>query len=314
MLVTGGCGYIGSHLTTRLVQDGYDVTVLDNMSVPWAKRPPDEVKFYFEDLSGIVEYDGAPVPLCVARILRKHQIDAVIHLAATASVGAGAAPCFQNNVAGTINLLEAMQEAKVNKLIFASSAAVYGDPKGFIIGPYTKGMQPLSAYGESKLMCEGMLKYFPEIKSSIFRLFNVAGGADGGNHLIPTLIRCARSGKPFTLNGIDYPDSRDGTCTRDYIHVEDVVERFIGQLRAWDTSFDNSRGVTLDNICSGFNCTNKEVLHSVEKFMGISIATLEGHRRPSEPAFLVGGHRVKQRTANQEYFDTIVKSAVEHTP
>jgi len=235
ILVTGGAGYIGSHTVRLLLKQGHDVTVVDNLSKGYRHNVPAE-RLRELDLSDT----GA-----LTSLLREKQCDAVIHFAAFIAVGESMrepARYFTNNVAGSLSLLDAMVQAGVKHIVFSSTAAVYGNPHTSPILE-TFPIQAVNPYGESKVMVETLLGWFDQIHqltSVCLRYFN-ASGADPEaalgeehepeTHLIPLVIRAAQTGRPVTIFGDDYA-TPDGTCIRDYIHVNDLAQA----QSIWDAS------------------------------------------------------------------------------
>src|ERR1039458_3924514 len=230
ILVTGGAGYIGSHTVHMLLAQGHDVTIVDNLSKGYRHNVPAD-RLYEIDLS-----DTA----ALVRLLREKQCDAVIHFAAFIAVGESMrepARYFTNNVAGSLSLLDAMVQAGVNHIVFSSTAAVYGDPHTSPILE-TFPIQAVNPYGESKVMVEPLLRWFDRIHrltSVSLRYFNASGADPEGalgeehvpeTHLIPLVLRAVRTGEPITVFGDDYA-TPDGTCIRDYIHVNDLAQAHI---------------------------------------------------------------------------------------
>ncbi|HPN61454.1 MAG TPA: UDP-glucose 4-epimerase GalE, partial [Bacilli bacterium] len=230
VLIAGGAGYIGSHCVKRMSELGYEVVVVDNLST--GHRASIKSPFYLGDIRDAFFLD---------HVFEKEKVDLVIHFCAKSLVGESVLQpldYFENNVFGTLQLLQAMQKAKVNKIVFSSSAAVYGEHE---IMPITEDYPtiPTNPYGETKLMMEKMMKWAEKaygLKYMSLRYFNVAGACESGTigedhhpetHLIPLVLEVAL-GKRAQINvfGNDYP-TKDGTCIRDYIHVSDLIEAHI---------------------------------------------------------------------------------------
>jgi len=294
ILVTGGAGYIGSHTCHVLAENGYDVVVVDNLSRGYQHNVPRE-RLRVLSLSETSE---------LARIMVEERVDAVVHFAAYIAVGESAAEpelYFSNNVGGSLSLFAAMHEAGVSKLVFSSTAAVYGTPESVPI-PESAPYAPVSVYGESKVMVEKILAWLDELRglrSVCLRYFNACGAAwqaglgeehEPETHLIPLLIRAIETGKPITLFGNDYP-TPDGTCIRDYIHVMDLARAHVTALEYL------LAGGTSDR----FNCgTGKghsvlEVLRAVEEISGRKVPYVWGARRAGDPAELVANSSRLQR-------------------
>ena len=286
ILVTGGAGYIGSHTVHLLLQQGYDVTVVDNLS----RGHRDAVPAGRLHVFSLQETDR------LTDLLRERRCDAVIHFAAYIAVGESMKVpeiYFENNVGGSLSLLTAMLHAGVRHLVFSSTAAVYGTPRS---SPITEDfpIQPINPYGESKVMVEKLLGWFDRIhglRSAALRYFNASGADPAGNlgerhdpetHLIPLLFRAILTGEPVTIFGDDYP-TPDGTCIRDYIHVNDLAQAHILALEAL------AAGATSDqfNAGTGTGHSVREVLQAVEAVTGRKVPHRMGARREGDPPHLV---------------------------
>ena len=285
VLVTGGAGYIGGTVATRLMQEGHSVTVLDNLCHSKRSEVPAGAEF--------VQADIADRPR-VEALLRELQPDGVLHFAALIEAGESMQKpeiYFRNNTASTLSLLEAMLAAGTNKLVFSSTAAVYGEPDSTPIEE-TAALRPTNAYGESKLMVEQMLGWFHRVhglRYASLRYFNVAGALPGRGeahepetHLIPLILDVAlgRREKIF-IYGDDY-STPDGTCIRDYIHVVDLAAAHmlaLGALREKDKM--------IFNLGNGSGFSVKEVIESARRVTGHAIPVEMKIRRPGDPARLV---------------------------
>jgi UDP-glucose-4-epimerase GalE len=286
ILVTGGAGYIGSNTTLQLLDAGYDVVVVDNLS-RGHRRAVDPARLRVLDLH---DTDG------LVSVMEEAPCAAVIHFAAYIAVGESMkAPevYFQNNVAGSLSLTTAMLRAGVRNIVFSSTAAVYGMPSRVPIAE-SEPYQPVNAYGETKVMVEKMLDWFDAIhgmKSVCLRYFN-ASGADPGvragedhepeTHLIPLIFRAVKTGKPVTLFGNDYA-TPDGTCIRDYIHVSDLARAHIAAVE-WLLNGGESKKY---NVGTGRGYSVREVLLAVEKATGQRVPFEFGPRREGDPPRLV---------------------------
>ncbi len=286
ILVTGGAGYIGSHTTLELLDAGYDVVVVDNLSRGHRSAV---------EPARLREVDILDTPSLV-RVMQEKPVDAVIHFAAYIAVGESMQNpglYFRNNVSGSISLLTAMQEAGVRNIVFSSTAAVYGMPTVVPI-PETLPYAPLSVYGETKVMIEKVLTWFGQtqgFRSVCLRYFN-ASGADPAartgedhepeTHLIPLLFRAIETGKPATLFGQDYP-TPDGSCIRDYIHVSDLARAHIGAVE-WLLKGGESRHF---NVGTGAGYSVREVVDAVARVVGKPVPHTWGPRREGDPALLV---------------------------
>lgn len=286
ILVTGGAGYIGSVVTDTLIDHGHDVVVLDNLS----KGTEGAVNGAAKLIEGDIRTYG---DVCAA--IHTEEPEAVIHLAAEAQISdKDPRAFFDVNVAGGLNILNAMASFKVDKLVFASSAAVYGEPDVNKVDERYPTFA-CNAYGESKIMFEQMAFWYKAaygIKFAGLRLFNVAGATPGRGenrpeetHIIPILLDCARNKRPFTLLGTDY-ETHDGTCLRDYVHVRDVASAFLLCLDKIDVIKDRCF-----NVCRGMGDSNQEVIDLVRRITGIDVQVDRMEKRPGDPARLIGDPR-----------------------
>ena len=286
VLVTGGAGCIGSHTAKALAQAGHEPIVFDDLrtghieNVRWGPF----VNACLDDAAGI---RGA---------LAGHRIDAVVHFAASAYVGESMhdpVAYFRNNVANTLNLLEAMLTAGVRTIVFSSSCATYGVPPA---SPIVESMpqRPVNPYGESKVMVERMLRWMGEIHDMgwiALRYFNAAGADPDGDlgeshapetHPIPLAIAAALGGEPLRVFGADYP-TPDGTPIRDYVHVTDLAAAHVAALDAL-ASGGTSGGL---NLGTGRGHSVREVLEAVERATGVPVPHVVGPRRAGDPPILV---------------------------
>ncbi len=290
LCVTGGAGYIGSIVTHTLLQRGHDVTVLDNLNTGHRSAISKDVRFVEGDIRNDESVDEA---------LRG--ADAVLHFAALSLVGESVQQplmYFNNNVAGTVSLLEGMQRAGIERFVFSSSAAVYGAPDGL---PITEDAvtRPENPYGESKLMVEKILRAANAawgVRFVALRYFNAGGSTDvlgedhrPESHLIPIVLDTIRGVRDeFTIFGDDY-DTPDGTCIRDYIHVVDLADAHARALAAMDRGFSGSL-----NLGSDTPFTVLEVVKTAEKITGKSVNFRIGNRRPGDPPALLASSQKAQ--------------------
>ncbi len=294
VLVAGGAGYIGSHTAKALAAAGHVPVVFDSLE----KGHREAVRW------GPLAQGDLADPAALEAAFRDYPIDGVIHFAAYIAVGESMKEpvrYFRNNVANTLNLVEAMLRADVRRIVFSSTAAVYGDPEEVPI-PEDHPLRPVSVYGESKLMVERMLEWFGAtagLRSARLRYFNAAGCDPDGEtgedhepetHLIP-LALAAAAGKRSHLDlyGTDYPTA-DGTCIRDYIHVGDLAS---AHIRALDYLAERDRNLTA-NLGTGSGVTVREVLRTVEEVTGLPVPVLEKPRRDGDPISLVADSRRAQ--------------------
>jgi len=286
IVVTGGAGYIGSHTVLQLVDQGFDVVVIDNLSYGHSHNV-EPGKLREVDL-----HDSA----AVERVLREEPTAAVIHFAAFISVGESMrdpGKYFENNVCASLSLFQAMVRAGVSKLIFSSTAAVYGMPQ---VVPITEDLPyaPVNVYGESKVMVEKILGWFDpihDLRSVCLRYFNACGADPQGRrgeehqpetHLIPLILNAAETGKPVTLFGDDYP-TPDGTCIRDYIHVSDLAAAHIAALKHLLAGGRSDKF----NVGTGQGFSVKQVVEAVERVTGKKVPFTMGPRREGDPPELV---------------------------
>ena len=286
ILVTGGAGYIGSNTTLQLLDAGYDVVVVDNLS-RGHREAVDPARLRVVDL---LDTEG------LVRVMNEAPCEAVIHFAAYIAVGESMRVpeiYFQNNVSGSLSLLTAMIRTGISRLVFSSTAAVYGMPDRVPIIE-TEPYAPVNAYGESKVMVERLLHWFDQIhgvRSICLRYFNAAGADPAGRageshdpetHLVPLLFRAVRTGVPVTLFGDDYA-TPDGTCVRDYIHVTDLARAHI--LAVESLSAGSASGKFNAGTGRGFSV--KEVVRAVEEVTGSAVPFTMGPRREGDPPLLV---------------------------
>jgi UDP-glucose-4-epimerase GalE len=286
ILVTGGAGYIGAHTVRCLAGRGFDPVVVDNLSRGY-RHNVEPGRLRVLDLADT----GA-----LARLMDREGVEAVVHFAAFIAVGESMREpemYFANNVGGSLSLLEAMRRAGVNRLVFSSTAAVYGAPERTPV-PETAPLAPVSPYGESKLMVEKALRWLDEcrgLRSITLRYFNASGADPAGGlgeehnpvtHLIPLVLRAGRTGQPITVFGDDY-GTPDGTCIRDYIHVNDLAEAHVVALE-WLLA-GGASGVY--NAGTGAGHSVREVLRAAEEVTGTKVPFIVGPRRAGDPPELV---------------------------
>jgi UDP-glucose 4-epimerase len=311
ILVIGGAGYIGGTVARLLLGSGHKVTVYDNFCHSKPAALPDG--------ANLVEGDLADRPL-VEGTLREGRFDGVMHFAALIEAGESMKVpelYFRNNTMSTLTLLEAMLATGHDKLVFSSTAACYGEPLSTPISEDAR-LLPTNAYGESKLLVEHMLTWMNRIhgfRYASLRYFNVAGAIEGygeahepESHLIPLVLDVAMGRRAnIKVFGKDYP-TKDGTCVRDYIHVRDLAEAHFLALEALGK---HSR--LIYNIGNGQGFTVREVIESVERVTGKSVAVEELDRRPGDPAVLVASsEKIKAELGWQPKFaelDAIIASA-----
>jgi len=285
ILVTGAAGYIGSVVTEQLVEQGYDVVALDNLRHGHARALHPQATFVQADLLDRAALDA---------LLTAQPVDAVVHLAAEALIDVSVRDpglFFRVNVAGGLNLLEAMMAAGVKRLVFSSTAAVYGEPESIPIHEDAP-QRPVNPYGESKLAFERMLPWYHGaygLNYVTLRYFNACGatGRCGESHLpethlIPIVFEVALGQRDeIRLFGTDY-DTPDGSCIRDYVHVADIAQAHLLALAHIDTV-----GARAYNMGNGSGYSNGEVIEMVQAVTGARITVTPVGRRPGDPARLV---------------------------
>jgi len=295
ILVTGGAGYIGGTVAGLLIQKGHQAVVFDNLSHGKRELLPAGVEFVQGELSD----RGAIENLFIAAKEQGKPFDGVLHFAALIEAGESMVQpeiFFRNNTASTLSLLEAILAHGPKRVVFSSTAAVYGEPE---VVPIEEGakLQPTNPYGESKLLVEQMLRWFHQIHGlhyASLRYFNVAGapeGADGitrgeahepESHLIPLVLDVALGRREsIRIYGDDYPTA-DGTCVRDYIHVADLADAHLLALEALET-----KDKLVYNLGNGTGFSVREVIESARRVTGHPIPAVLFPRRAGDPAVLV---------------------------
>lgn len=297
ILITGGAGYIGSHLAIALLKKDESIVIFDNLSTGHIKtintlKKYGNLKFYQGDLLNKNDID---------EVFQKEKITSVVHFAAFSQVGESVKnpkKYYRNNVVGTLNLLDSMIENDVKKIVFSSTAATYGEPTYTPIDE-NHPQKPINPYGKTKLMIENIMDDYDKaygLKSVRLRYFNVAG-ADSNNkigewhepetHLIPNILKSTfEGGKTFELYGCDY-DTKDGTCVRDYINIEDLANAHILALK-----YLNNDGKTdYFNLGTNNGNTVKEVFGLCEDITGKKISLKQMPRRQGDPKSLIADNK-----------------------
>ncbi len=313
ILVTGGAGYIGSHTCKHLATKGFTPVAFDNLSYGHKHA----VKW------GPLEVGDLNDKARLLEVINSHRPAAIIHFAAYSLVGESVTnpgKYYANNVGGTLNLLEAMRETGIDKIVFSSTCATYGIPEHLPIRETTP-QNPINPYGKSKLMMEHMLADFDTahgIRSVALRYFNACGADQDGEigeehepetHLIPNILKSLTGDVPkLTVFGTDY-DTPDGTCIRDYIHVEDLAH---GHMLALQHLFDGKPSDRY-NLGTGEGFSVKQIIEAVERVTGQIVPLEYGPRRPGDPPILTSDvtkarTRLKFETSASDV-DTVVASA-----
>lgn len=288
ILVLGGAGYIGSHTALELIKSGENVVVADNLATGHKQAIPNEAKFYYGDIHDKAFLDN---------LFENEKIDAVIHFAAYSLVGESVSnplKYYDNNLCGTKILLDSMIEHNIDKIVFSSTAATYGEPENIPILE-TDRTCPTNPYGETKLAMEKMFYWTSKahnLRYVSLRYFNACGADSSGNigeahspesHLIPLILQVPNGKrKSISIYGTDY-DTPDGTCIRDYIHVTDLAQAHIlavNYLREGNES-------NIFNLGNGIGYSVKEVIETARKVTGHPIPAVNTPKRAGDPARLV---------------------------
>jgi UDP-glucose 4-epimerase len=310
ILVTGGAGYIGSIAVKKLLASGHSVVIFDNLSTGFEKLRNPSAEFVKGDLLN---------PEDLKNFFESQNIDAVMHFAAYSLVGESVKnpqKYFTNNIMGSLNLFDAMLTSGIKKIIFSSTAAIFGEPEKVPIEE-SDPKNPTNPYGTSKLTLENILEAYDTaygLKSVCLRYFNAAGADPEGNfgemhnpetHLIPLVLKTAQGlRESVKIFGTDYP-TPDGTCIRDYIHVEDLIDAHLLALEYLTKENKSERF----NLGSENGNSVKEVVKMCKKITDVDIKTKEADRRPGDPAVLVASsqkiHKVLGWKAKHDLEDII---------
>lgn len=311
ILVTGGAGYIGGTVAIRLLEQGHSVTVYDNLCHSTKKLLPTGATFVEGDIADRGRLE---------ELFSSQSFDGVMHFAALIEAGESVKypeVYFRNNTASTLALLETMLACNVKRIVFSSTAAVYGEP---VTTPIREDaiLKPTNPYGESKLLVEYMLNWLYQahgLRYASLRYFNVAGAIEGRgeahepeSHIIPLILDVASGRRPsIKIFGTDYP-TKDGTCVRDYIHVGDLAD---AHLLAFDAL--GTRDRLTYNLGNGVGFTVREVVESARRVTGHPIPIVEEPRRPGDPAVLIASSdKIEQELGWKPAFtklDDIIASA-----
>jgi len=289
ILVTGGAGYIGAITIERLLDAGHQAVALDSLVTGHQESVPEGAE--------LVTGSFGDQPL-VAQLLRDRGIEAVLHCAARSLVGESVsepALYYRENVVGGVALLDAMREVGVDRLVFSSTASVYGVPEETPIREDAPTV-PINPYGATKLAFEGAMRWYGAaygLRAMALRYFNVAGASptrgerhEPETHLIPNLLAAYRGGPPLTVFGTDYP-THDGTAVRDYIHVLDLAD---AHLAALETTASLEPGLDVCNLGSGSGFSVRDVMRAAETVVGTPVPHSLGARRAGDPPTLVASN------------------------
>jgi UDP-glucose 4-epimerase len=312
ILVTGGAGYVGSHCLRRLLAAGHEPVVYDNLYQGHREAVPAGLL-----IEGDLNDEGK-----LAEVMKQRQIEAVMHFAALALVGESVQKpdlYYRNNVLGSFHLLEAMRQTGVRKIVFSSTTATYGTPEKMPIAETTL-QQPINPYGFSKLVVERMLDDYAAAYGFGFaalRYFNAAGAAPDGSigedhtpesHLIPIVLQVALGQREsISIFGDDYPTA-DGTCIRDYVHVEDLASAHLAALERLAAG----KAIKV-NLGTGRGYSVREVIDACRKITGHAIPAVTAPRRPGDPPELIADARLAQKlldwTPKYATIESIVETA-----
>ena len=311
ILVCGGAGYIGSHTVYKLVEAGEDVVILDNLQSGHREAINKKAKFYEGDLRDFAFLD---------KLFANEKIEAVIHFAANSLVGESMKEplkYYNNNVHGMEVLLSALVKHNVDKIVFSSTAATYGEPKSIPIKEDDPTI-PTNTYGETKLAMEKMMRWVEKAHNIRFvslRYFNAAGATLDGSfgedhnpetHLIPLILKTAlKKRDAITIFGDDY-DTKDGTCIRDYIHVFDLADAHILALKY----LRNGGKSEIMNLGNGKGFSVKEMIEAAKIVTGKEIKVEMGNRRAGDPAVLIASSEKAKRILNWQPKFTDVKDII----
>ena len=311
-LVTGGAGYIGAHVVRAFAEVGLPTVVVDDLSSGHREFVPDDVP--------LVEGSILDTDLLV-RTLRDQQVEGVMHIAAFKYAGVSVSRplhTYEQNVAGTLSVLRAMEEIGIEQIVFSSSAATYGTPDVDTVTEQTP-TRPESPYGESKLIGEWMLAdqaTATGLRHTSMRYFNVVGSGtkevyDSSPHnLFPLVIEALLAGRTPRINGDDYP-TPDGTCVRDYVHVADLA---VSHVAAAESLADGSRLEPVYNLGSGEGLSVRQIMDAMARVTGIDFEPEVHERRPGDPARIVAAGELAARDLRWEMrhsVDEMVASAWE---
>lgn len=314
ILVLGGAGYIGSHTVYELVDAGYEVIVVDNLLTGFKEAVHPQAKFYEGDIRDKIFLDN---------ILSKEKIDGVIHFAASSQVGESMKnplKYYNNNLCGTEVLLESMVEHGIDKIVFSSTAATYGEPESIPILETYRTL-PTNCYGETKLSMEKMFKWTSKaynLRYVSLRYFNACGAHPNGKigeahnpetHLIPLVLQVPNGKREYiSVFGNDY-DTKDGTCVRDYIHVNDLAQAHILAMEYLLKGGESN----IFNLGNGVGFTVKEVIETARKVTNHTIPIREEERRTGDPSVLIASSEKARKVLGwkPQYADleTIISTA-----
>lgn len=288
-LITGGCGYIGAHVVQEFLQDGINVVVLDNLSTGKKEFIYAGVPFFRGNLQNKSD---------IEQVFAKHHISGVIHLAGYKAAGESVRfplHTYRENVVGMLNLLEVMTDFGVNKIVFSSSASVYGTPASDTVNEQTP-TRPESPYGETKLVGEQLLRNLERnnLRHTSLRYFNVIGSGNkkiydvSTHNILPLVFNALQSGTSPRIFGDNYP-TPDGTCIRDYVHVSDVAKAHVSAAKLLKHGSDV---LPVYNLGSGVGTSVKEIITTIAKVTGLPCTPIIMPPREGDPARIVADNRL----------------------
>jgi UDP-glucose 4-epimerase len=301
IFVVGGAGYIGSVCAELLLDEGHEVAIFDNLTEGHRRAVDSRAEFFQGELADRARIEAA---------LSSARPDAVMHFAANALVGESMrdpSKYFRNNICNGLNLLDAMIQTRVQRIVFSSTCAIFGLPEALPIEETTLA-RPINPYGESKLAFEKILQWYDQIHGLKFvslRYFNAAGATKNfgedhrqETHLIPNVLKVALGQKPnVEIYGTDY-ETADGTCIRDYIHIVDLARAHILALGATNSAFYN--------LGTGGGSSVREVIAACDEITGRKIATIEKPRRPGDPPRLIASsEKIKNELGWEPQFQSL---------
>lgn len=311
ILVVGGAGYIGSHMMLALMDAGYQPIAFDNLSTG-----------HRDAVQGALVIGDLADKALLERLFSLHDFGAVMHFASLIEVAESVRQpnrYYQNNVAGTLNLLEAMLNANVKKIIFSSSAAVYGEPEYVPINE-AHPQNPITPYGRSKKMIEEIIQDHvasDKLQYAILRYYNAAGADPKArayerhspeSHLIPLALNAALNETAITIFGDDYA-TKDGTCVRDYVHVNDICQAHLQALRA----LSEGDAEIICNLGLGHGYSVNDIINSVKRITQRQFGIIKGARRIGDPAILIADSTRAKRVLNWQPQYIELDQIIEHS-
>lgn len=293
-LITGGCGYIGAHVVQEFLKEEIPVVVFDNLSTGKREFIPDNVPLFWGNLQNQSD---------VQKVFKKHHIAGVIHLAGYKAAGESIdfpLHAYRENVVGMLNLLEVMTDFGVNKIVFSSSASVYGTPTVETVNEQTP-TRPESPYGETKLIGEQLLSNLGRyMKHTSLRYFNVIGSGDNriydasAHNLLPLVFRALQGGQSPQIFGANYP-TPDGTCIRDYVHVSDVAKAHVSAAKLLEDVHRVHDLRPVYNLGSGVGVSVKQIITTIAEVTGLPCTPVIMPERKGDPARIIANSKLASK-------------------